>query len=226
MPDPEPNTPVTPPAAPPAITPPVQAPAGDGAEAAITFPTNQAFNERLERHHAAQLKKLGVKPEDLPAALEKLKNFETEEEKRRLAAMTEQERLNTQIATERTARENAEKERDRVKRESEVLVACAELGIKNIPYAQHLAGQARDGLAAGQTFDAKAHFTEILSKPVNKAALGIEPEPVVVPTPVTTTPAGGATPPAPPPPGAATPEVDAMKMTPTQYQEALKNLTH
>lgn len=73
--------------------------------------TNTALKRRLERHTKAELRnRFGTdKPDEIKAKLDRLAELEGAEEARKREAMSEKERLENDLKTERRAREDAER---------------------------------------------------------------------------------------------------------------------
>jgi len=216
-----------PPAPPAGTTPPVTKPdaqpgagangtAGDAPES-LNFDT-KSFQARLDRHARTVLSGLGFdSPEAAKAAREKLAALEKSEEDRKLAEMTEIDRLKAQLAqkdaAEVSARTALAAEQFTVKLER----ACASKGAKNTGYARFLVEQAR-AAANGADVDVDALLDAALKDDSSKAALGIASAPPVVKTGATSTPTGnGGAAPTPPAPGSANGLKSVKDMTPDEY---------
>ena len=222
------TTPPTEPTAAPATeaaTPPTETPA------AITFPTTEAFNARVEQAARSMLKKeVGVG--DLKTIKERMEQaaaLQKAEEERNAAQMSELER-------ERAARASAEAEAARYREEAaanafeaHIVKVCAERGIKDIDYAKYRVKTAAEALEEGAPpIDERAFLDGLLQDPRHRVALGVDDvsAPAVEPqrTAAVTTPATvvrHGTPNSPPVPAPITPAPqtqDAMSLSPEAWQ--------
>jgi hypothetical protein len=203
------------------VTPPAAAPAA-GAPFAV-FPDAESFNERMARHHKAELKKLGIEdPAALKTTLEEAKRVAAENEKKRQEEMSELERekeartkAESELVALRTAKEKSE-------REAAWLRVFSAEGVKNLDYANFAVEQAIRTAGEGVTVDPAAVIRKLKETPAGMAALGLE----TAATPATTTSGGdGANPPK--PPGTAD-DPNAKKvsdMTPEQFRQHREKLT-
>jgi len=185
------------------------------------FPDSASFANRVDREARARLKELGIDdPEKVKEILAEHSTLKAENEKKRLADLSELER-------EREARTKAEAElvnernaRDRAQREARLSKVCAEEGIKNMDYAAFVVEQARAKAEDPAKFDERAVLTALKADPAGAAALGIMS---VTTTGATTTTPGKENPPA---PGGAPPVGKAVKdMTPTEFREHVTKTT-
>lgn len=213
----------------PATTPAPATPPAD--TPAITFPTTEAFNARVEQAARSMLKKeLGIA--DTKAIKEKIEQaeaFAKAEEERKAAQMSELER-------ERAARAAAEAEAAKFREEAaaaafeaHVVKVCAERGIKDIDYAKYRIQAAAAAVEDGAPpLDEAAFLDGLLQEPRYRVALGVEDVSTApaVPqqVPAATTPAvvvRPGTPGAPPKAAPVTPPaemVDAMKLSPEAWE--------
>jgi hypothetical protein len=152
---------------------PDEKPAGEPAAPYATFPTAEAFQERLAREarkHAAEL--IGLAPEEAKKKLEKLAKLEAEEEERKKASMSEVERAKTDAETAKSEAAAAKAEAEAARASAENARAMAKLGVTNEGYAEYLLETARKAAkAAGTAFDASAELAKLLEDPQHKAAL-------------------------------------------------------
>ena len=211
----------------PELTPPPATP-GVPAEPSDLTLTSAQLTARLERHYKSQLRKqFGTDdPSTITAQLEAAKAFEAAESERKRASMSELERVQTELKTERATRAAAEAERDQVRYENHIAGVCAKLGVRNIEYAMHIAGRAAGALPDGEVLDVSEYLTAQIAAPTNRAALGVDTAPTQVAVGVQTTPADPSQPtPQPPPAGpGAPPPVDAMTMTPAMFRAHIAGL--
>lgn len=213
-----PNDPPAPPPGPPAPIPaPPPAPA-----AAITFPTQEAFNERIERASRALLKeKYGLSEKELDERLKRAKELEEAEAARIKAQQTTEERLKAEKEEADGRAKAAEDRATAATKQAEVTAMCARFGFKNLDYALFEAGK------SGKTgAELETHFTEMAKDDSKKAALGLAtPPPELVPVGGNTAPIPGAPPPAPPAPGGPPPGgVDVMKLSPAEFAQHLQKV--
>lgn len=190
---PDDSTPVTPnPPAPPASpTPPTQGP-----------PTEDPvwLADRLARAERASLKKHfgSDDPAALKARLDRAEELEKAEKERARLALSEQQRLQQDLDTERAKATDAQRERDAIAFESRVVRVCAELGVKNVDFAMFEIARAAEALPEGQTLDPTKYLQELAAKgDSQKMALGMSSAPGVIQVPATTTPNPGDPPAAP-----------------------------
>ncbi len=202
-------------------------PAAPGAPFAV-FPTQAAFNERMQRATRAELRaEFGTDdPAEIKKKLKKAEELEAAEAERARKQLTEEQRLQSDLNAANARATAAEEERNQVKFEAHVSRVCARLSIPNIDYALYEVARVSDKLPAGQELDVEAHLKGLLEKPVFKAALGITEAPTVVQTGVTTTPDPSQSPPAPAHPGgvAGPTGIDASKMTKEQFKTHLAGI--
>lgn len=211
------NTPAPPtPPAPPA--PPANPPADPPPAAPITFPTQEAFNQRLEQAARSRLRELGL-PEDpakVKEALAEAERLRKEESERKKAQLTESDRLKAEAAEAQAKAAAAEAQAAAARSELELTRLCAGLGIKDIAYAQFR-------LASQKPENPEAWLKEQLASPVERTRFGLDAPAAPGGTPgtppaSTTTTQPGAPPPAPGGPGQPA-QKDAMQMTPKEYAE-------
>jgi hypothetical protein len=200
------------------------APAAPPTAPFATFDSQAALDDRLARAGRAALRDAtGLESADeVKARLARLKQLEDAETERARAELTATQRLEADLATERARVTAMAAERDQERFRSVVSGACAQLGVKNLKYAQYLVAEAAEALPEGQQLDPDTYLRGLLEKPEYKTAFGIEAVPAVVPAPVTTSPNPGAPPPAPPAPGNGGGPPDVMAMNPTQFREHLE----
>ena len=213
------NTPPEAGANPPAATPPAAEPPQTSE---ITFPSQDKFNERMDRNFRSRMKKeFGVEdPSQLQEMMEQHKILKEAQEAREREAMSEQERIQADLnaANERAAA--LEEERDQIRFESHINGVCAELGITNIDYAMYEIARAADGVEEGSQIDAKEHLASLLEADSSRAALGLSPKAQTVTTPANTSPTDGNN--APPDPNAgAVGQKSVSDMTPQEFQQHL-----
>jgi hypothetical protein len=208
--------PAGPPAAPP--VPPAAPPATPDAFA--TFPTKEAFEERLERATRAKLRELGIDPAKAKADADELAGMKAAEEKRRAADMTEVEKAKAEVAKAEAAKVAAEVATKLAREEAEVAKLAA---VHGVPDLEYLAFRLK-GCIEGE--DRSAWLKKLLEQPLERARFGIvesapatPPAPGAKPATTSSTPAGGA-PPAPPPKTGGTPEDNkgAMKMSKPEFE--------
>lgn len=220
----------TAPAEPTAEAAPV-APAPE-APAAISFPTTEAFNARVEQAARSMLKKeIGVGDlKTIKERMDQAEAFQKAEEERKAAQMSELER-------ERAARLAAESEAAKYREEAAAAAfdahltrICAERGIKDVDYAKYRVQSAAQALEEGAPpLDEAAFLDQLLAEPRYRAALGVDEVAPAVPvepsrspaltTPVTVTRPG--TPGAPPKAAPLSPppeSTDAMQLSPEAWQ--------
>lgn len=214
----DPNPPV--PAGGGGTTPP--APPVPGQPFAV-FETQEAFNDRLHRSTRAELRaQFGTDdPAEIKTQLARLKVLEEADAARAREQLTATQKLELDLAAEKTKREAAEAERDQERFRATVSQDCARLGIKNLKYAQFVVAEAAEALPEGQQLDPYEHLKGLLEKPEFKPAFGIESAPTVVPTPVNTSPTPGAPPPPPPPAGGGPGGPDVMAMSAAEFRAHL-----
>ncbi len=209
------------PAAAPAAPPPVAAPPADPS----IHMTSEQLSDRLERDRAAQLQKMGFASEaELTAMRERDQAATDAAETARREQQTREEQLAEDVSTANAARDNALAECDQLRLESHVAGICATVGVRNLDYATHMIERAAEALPDGEELDVEAYLAERVN-PENaehaqtRAALGIQAAVGTVPVAVTTTAAADGNDPVPPPAGGGDPRaVDAMSMTPQQWQ--------
>lgn len=138
-----------------------------------TFPTAEAFQERVAREAAKKLAELsGSKdPEELKKKLARAEQLEKEEEERKKAAMSEVERAKTEAAEAASKAAAAEARAEAAEREREDVLAMAEVGVSNTTYGRFLLAQERAKTPKGEAFDAKAALAELLKDANHAAAL-------------------------------------------------------
>jgi hypothetical protein len=183
------------------------------------FPTSEALEKRLKQATRSQLRELfGTEDLDLIRARQaKLIELETQEEERRKAQLTTEERLKAEKAeAERKALE-AEDALAQERLERKIAQECATLGCKNVSYASFLILEKTRQLGDGEQIDIGQFLTESLVSEQHKAALGIATPVSRVADPANTVPIPQAPPPPPAPPGTPAPIVDSMAMSPTEW---------
>lgn len=221
----------TPPASvsvpPPAVPPPAPAPApaADPNRPFATFATQAEFEERVQRAARAEVRnKFGLEEADLQTRLARAKELEDAEAARAREQLTAQQRTEKDLADEKALRLKAEGERDQVRFERTVATSAAQLGIKNVRYAQFVVAEAAEALPDGQQLDVDKYLTELMGKDDFRSALGVA-APVVVTqgNPVNTSPNPTVEPPA-PPRGNGAPVVDAFAMDSKAFRQHLAGL--
>lgn len=192
------------------------APSGEGAES-LTFDP-KSFQARLDRHARSVLSGIGFEsPEAAKAAREKLAALEKAEEERKLAEMTEIDRLKAQLSAKEAAEAAAKAALEAEKFTARLERSCFAKGAKNTGYARFLVEQARSA-AGGAEVDVDAILDAALKDDASKAALGIATPAPVVTTPATTTPtAPGSAAPVPPAPGSGNGVKSVKDMNPDEY---------
>ncbi len=203
------------PPAPPPPAPPAPPPA-----VAVTFPTQEAFNKRIDQEARAQLRdKYGLSEKELEERLKRAKELEDAEAARLKASQTKEQQLEAEKTAADERARVAEAKAAEATRQAEVTGLCARLGFKNLDYAVFEA--TRSGKAGAEL---EAHFTEMAKDDSKKAALGIATTPPeIVPVGGNTAPPGTPPAPPPPPPGGVPPgTVDVMAMTPQQFAQHLQ----
>jgi hypothetical protein len=180
----------------------------------IRFRDTKALSERMDRNFESRLKKLGIEdPGTLKDSMARLAEYEKQREEQRQADLSEQERLQETLATEKTAREEAERQLQDMRHDLKVRDTCAELKITNLDYARFKLAEAARAHTGDEPFDAKAALEKALD--TDAVALGAKsPDPASVPA--TTSPEKGEPPPPSPNNGGA---VDASKMTPDEFRQ-------
>lgn len=192
-----------------------------------TFPTQAAFNERMQRATRAELREqFGTDdPVEIKKKLKRAEELEAAETERARLQMTAQQKVEADLAAEKGKREAAEEDAKQARFESHVNKICARLTIPNVDYAMYLVAQEAERAPAGSQVDAEAFLKERLAKPEYKAAFGIAETTSVVPVPVSSSPNTPISPPPPPPAnGNGTPGVDVMAMNRSQFQNHLAKL--
>jgi len=230
--DPTVTPPATPPGAEPAAPPAPSEPPADAADGAPEPPatismTTAQLDERLKRHEAALLRKLGLEsPDDVVAMRERLSEAEKAEQERQRAELSEVERLKAEIAdweqkhgTEAESAKSLREELDELRAETHLRGLFVERGISNADYALYLVDQKIASLDEGADFDEAAFLDEIAASDQHKAALGIAAAPGTPPGANTTHNQDG------PPPRPETPgEFDAMAASPEDVKRRLADL--
>lgn len=209
------------PPSPPPGNPPAPPAPPQRQEPHITFPTQEAFNERMAREARAILKeKYGLSEKDLDAKLARAKELEEAEAARIKAQQTTEERLKAEKEEAEAKAKRAEAEAAEARRQAEVTGMCARHGFKNLDYAIF------EATKSGKTgAELEAHFVEMAKDEGKKAALGLAtPAPEIVPIPGNTGPGGGNPPPPPPPGGGPAPAVDVMKLSAAEFAAHLQKL--
>lgn len=184
---------------PPASNPPPgAAPEPQGPYA--TFPTAEAFQERVGRAARAQIKELfGLDPEEAKARIARLDELEAEDKKRRDAELSELEKA--RLASEETAKKLAvlEAERDQLQFQAHITRLCATRGIRDVDYAQFRIMKQAEQATEEAPLDEEKYLDELLADPRHRVALGVEqpaangaPPPEPKPNPATTSPQGAS----------------------------------
>ena len=223
---PPPQAPETPPVAdPPSASPPAPAEptTSPPEQQEIKFPSQEKFNERMNRHHTSQLKKeFGVdSPDQLKSQLQELEQFKAEQAERERAAMSEQEKLQADLKAAQAEKQALQEERDQIKFESHVNGVCAELGVTNIDYAMYELAKAAESAPEGQQIDAKEHLNALLENQASRAALGLPPLAQEVPTGATSTPDPNVAPPTPEPNTPGGKQKDVLEMDRQEFNAHL-----
>jgi hypothetical protein len=195
--------------------------APEPAEDTVTLTTKQ-LNERMERAVRSFLKReLGAESADeIKAARGKLADLERAEEERRKAAMSEQEKLQAELAEARKAADAASAAAEQARVDLHLTRLFARHGVKNPDYATWRIMDKLNQLPESEELDEEAYLRELLSDQRERVALGVEtpaeaaPRKVEVP-PTTTAPAGSA--PKPPPANPVQPPKTAMDMSPAEW---------
>jgi hypothetical protein len=186
-----------PPSAPaPAATPPAPAAAPAPTEPAPITLTSEQLKERMDRHTAAQLTKLGIDPEQAKKDRDELAKLKAAEEERKKAEMTELDRLKAEKAEADAKAEAAERAVAAAQDQAAIIRLCAENGVKDVAYAEYRLKTIPEAERAGK-------LAEWLKDDVEKARFAVGgAAPAKPPAQTTTTTPAGAPPPA-PAPGAA-----------------------
>jgi hypothetical protein len=177
---------------------------------AITFPTREAFNARIDQAARARLRELGI--EDPKAVATELEALRQAEKDRKAADMSEREKLEAAAAAEKARADTAEAALKTSRSRAELATLAASKGIRNVEYLRFKLD------AEGDVEDRAVFIDKLLEKEMERVALGIPaPPPPADPekpkTPATTTPSDGNAPQA-PPAGKAPPEVqDAFQLS-------------
>lgn len=193
-----------------------------GQEPAKVELTTAQLADRNARAVKSTLKKeFGTEdPSEVKAKLDKLAQYEQEAEKARQASLSEQQKLNEQLAAEKAAREAAEQRAAAAEFDAHTSKLYAELGIKNADYATFKLGQELakyDGKPEAEKLNEKEFLTKLLADKTERAALGFSDAPIpTVDNPPTTSP-GNGNPPAPKPAGAPGGKKTAFDMTPAEW---------
>jgi hypothetical protein len=213
----DPAAPAADPAAPPAADPPQ-------GSAAISFKTQESFNDRMARHHASQLKKdYGVEDAgQLKTDLAELAELRAAKEEARQADLSAQEKLQEDLNKSKSRLAAVQEERDAIRFESHVKGVCAELGVTNVDYAMYAIGKASDEAAEGAQVDAKELLSGLMKSDTSRAALGMPQQAQVVADPANTSP-GAVIPPTPKPPDASNSGFDANKASKEEFQKHLES---
>lgn len=220
------GTPPAPPAPAPAGGTPAPQPAPPATGAAGATGTEEelrfdpkSFQARLDRHSKSVLKDLGFEsPEAAKAAREKLAAMEKAEEERKLAEMTEIDRLKAQLAAKEAAEAAAKAALAAEQFTAKLERSCFAKGAKNTAFARFLVEQAKAN-AGGADIDVDAVLDAALKDESTKAALGIVTAPPVVTVPPTTTPQNPqGVAPQPPPAGNPSPAKSVKEMSPDEWR--------
>lgn len=210
------KTQAAPQAAPPAASP-------EPAEDTVTLTTKQ-LNDRMERAVRSFLKReLGAESADeIKAARGKLADLERAEEERRKAAMSEQEKLQAELAEARKAAEAASAAAEQARVDLHLTKLFARHGVRNPDYATWRIMDKLNQLPDSEELDEEAYLRELLSDQRERIALGVEalaeapPAPRKVEVPPTTT-ASTAGAPKPPATNAATAPRSAYDLNPGEW---------
>lgn len=212
--------------------PPAGAPPAEPPKPFAVFESAEAFNKRINQATRASMREMfGTdSPDEVRGRLSELDTLKKAEDERKRQEMSELQRVQTDLANEKAARERAEGERNTVRFQAHVSGICAKLGVSNVEYALYLASGAVEKTPEGQQLDVEAHLKGLIDgDPKYKAAFGIaEPTAPVVQqqgAPITSTPnpGQGAPPPA-PPGGSPTAPFDASKLSNRDFQAHLASL--
>lgn len=144
------------------------------ADANISMPKDQ-FDKRLEQAKRSALKEL-FGDADPTEAMKELGDLRTAKAKADRDALTEKQRIESDLAAAAAAKSKAEGEAQTAKQEAErarfeasVSKACAKLGIANFDYAMFLVGSRKNE----EGFDVAKLLGELSKDAAHKAALGV-----------------------------------------------------
>lgn len=166
-------------------------PAAEPAEDTVTLTTKQ-LNERMDRAVRSFLKReLGAESADeIKAARGKLADLERAEEERRKAAMSEQEKLQAELAEARKAAEAASAAAEQARVDLHLTKLFARHGVRNPDYATWRIMDKLNQLPDSEELDEEAYLRELIADQRERVALGVDapaPEPRKVEVPPTTT---------------------------------------
>lgn len=222
---PAPAPPAAAPALPPAGAPPVP-PAAPGTPFA-TFPTAEAFNERVARAARSHLQtELGMPLDEVKAGLASLAASQKAEAERQQAELSELEKERTAREAAETAQCEAEEIRDQAVLDAHILGLCNERGVRDWQYAKYRILTKAGELPEGEDLDEAAYLDKLLTDGQARIAMGVDqvptaPQPVAAPA--STTPAPGAPPGSPggpppqAPPNAQPAAKTAFELTPEEW---------
>ena len=189
---------------------------------AISFASQEKFNERLARHARSYIKDtFGLTDDEVKARIARADELEKTEQARKDAELTEAQRREQELARERERAANLEKELERTKLEKHIASTCVGLGIASVDYAEFLIEKKAASLPDGEQLDIRAYLEEELKNPARRSALGIPESPIQpVPDPANTIPKPDQSPPPPPAPGAGnTGPADAFALDDQAWQK-------
>lgn len=185
------------------------------------FPTQEAFNERVERASRSELKRLfgtdDVKV--IQARQAKLEQMEKDEAEREKAKMTEIERAKAEKLEAEGKARAAQEEADRLRLESHIAQKCSKLGIRDVGYATYLISRQTESLGADEQLDVELFLAEQLKDKSKAVAFGIAEPVVQVPTPASTSPDAPPAPPPPPPGATGAAEKNAFELSDVEWQK-------
>lgn len=209
----------------PAPPPPPEPPAAAGGDGSINM-TSEQLKDRMARDRQVYLKSLGFESEEDLTAMQTAQAERTEaEETARREQMSREEKLQEDVAKQTQRADDAEAQAEALRWGQHVSGICASLGVRNVKYAQFAVEEAIEAAGEdGPEFDVEAWLQERLDPEAQehsgmRAAFGMVSPVGTVAAPVTTTAAADGSEPTPPPAGGGDPkDVDAMAMTPAQWQ--------
>ena len=207
-------------AAPPAPEPDAGTQTEDKEPVAV-FHSQSKLNERLGRHYKSQIKKdFGVESAaEIQERLQAYDALKSAEEERQREAMSEQERLNSDLTAAQEQLQARSQELENLRFETETTKVCSKLGITDVEYAMFQLAKAADASEDDAQLDIEEVLSGLASDPNMARSLGVAGE--AAPVPANTAPTGvqNDVPPA-PNPGNQT--VDAMKMSKEEYRALLR----
>jgi len=203
-----------------AIEPPVlEVPAPPTAKVVdVSQIPDEALKDRLERHARKTLADtLGVKtPEEAKALRDEHAQLKKADEDRKLAALTESERVNKLLDAEKGERQRLTQALAESQEANALLEVIHAKGVKNAEYARFLVDKARR--ESNGVVDIGETISAALGDPLTRAALGIVDETTPVPTKASTSSADRGSAPKPPVSGGSGSGVKSAKdFTPAEW---------